>query len=251
MHLMTWLLLSNRKQVRLEDELSKKVAKFEKRLSETDPVSGAPRYGESMTAKVISGKCYRCVYIKLKVAAMNQPAVAPHNRIYVHCRDVSCSFRTLSMRHSSGKSALHASLHCFFRGALVCGLLASPPVGLRLSSPRPDRNQSCSYPPDIRWLPSAPSTKRCSSGWGKWKPTSRPRFPCTNRTKPPVPRRCRRLVTCSSVFPCHILLHAFTPAPVHVIRAARVRKDENSLHYVFCDAAPERRAARQIASVLN
>ncbi len=39
------------KQVRLEDELSKKVAKFEKRLSETDPVSGAPRYGESMTAK--------------------------------------------------------------------------------------------------------------------------------------------------------------------------------------------------------
>lgn len=39
-------------QARLEDELSKKVAKFEKRLSETDPVSGAPRYGESMTAKV-------------------------------------------------------------------------------------------------------------------------------------------------------------------------------------------------------
>lgn len=78
---MTWLLLSNRKQVRLEDELSKKVAKFEKRLSETDPVSGAPRYGESMTAKVMVGNCYRCVYIKLKVAAMNQPAVALHIRV--------------------------------------------------------------------------------------------------------------------------------------------------------------------------
>eukprot|EP00752_Nemacystus_decipiens_P011045 g9813.t1 len=41
-------------KVRLEDGLSKKVAKFEKRLSETDPVSGAPRYGESMTAKVVA-----------------------------------------------------------------------------------------------------------------------------------------------------------------------------------------------------
>lgn len=51
-----WLLVAlfveiKPEQVRLEDELSKKVAKFEKRLSETDPVSGAPRYGESMTAK--------------------------------------------------------------------------------------------------------------------------------------------------------------------------------------------------------
>ncbi|CAM9867456.1 unnamed protein product, partial [Ectocarpus sp. 8 AP-2014] len=39
---------------RLEDELSKKVSKFERRLNETDPVSGAPRYGESMTAKVVA-----------------------------------------------------------------------------------------------------------------------------------------------------------------------------------------------------
>lgn len=39
-------------QERLEDELARKVEKFQKRLSETDPVSGAPRYGESMTAKV-------------------------------------------------------------------------------------------------------------------------------------------------------------------------------------------------------
>lgn len=42
----------NNKKVRLEDDLSEKVAKFQKRLTETDPVSGAPRYGESMTGKV-------------------------------------------------------------------------------------------------------------------------------------------------------------------------------------------------------
>lgn len=39
-------------QAQLEDDLASKVAKFEKRLEEKDPVSGAPRYGESMTAKV-------------------------------------------------------------------------------------------------------------------------------------------------------------------------------------------------------
>lgn len=44
--------LANTEQTRLENELSQKVAKFEKRLSETDPVSGAPRYGDGMTAKV-------------------------------------------------------------------------------------------------------------------------------------------------------------------------------------------------------
>eukprot|EP00904_Undaria_pinnatifida_P009674 jgi/Undpi1/5837/HiC_scaffold_2.g01111.m1 len=46
--------LANTEQTRLENELSQKVAKFEKRLSETDPVSGAPRYGDGMTAKVIA-----------------------------------------------------------------------------------------------------------------------------------------------------------------------------------------------------
>ncbi|CAN0092205.1 unnamed protein product [Pylaiella littoralis] len=45
--------LLNTSNVRLEDELSQKVAKFEKRLSETDPVSGTPRYGENMAAKYI------------------------------------------------------------------------------------------------------------------------------------------------------------------------------------------------------
>lgn len=47
--------LANAAQTRLENELSQKVLKFEKRLSETDPVSGAPRYGEGMTAKVRAG----------------------------------------------------------------------------------------------------------------------------------------------------------------------------------------------------
>ncbi|CAN0599925.1 unnamed protein product, partial [Ectocarpus sp. 12 AP-2014] len=41
---------------RLEDELSKKVSKFERRLNETDPVSGAPRYGESMTVVALGAK---------------------------------------------------------------------------------------------------------------------------------------------------------------------------------------------------
>lgn len=45
----------NAGQTRLENELSQKVSKFEKRLSETDPVSGAPRYGDGMTAKVRAG----------------------------------------------------------------------------------------------------------------------------------------------------------------------------------------------------
>lgn len=48
--------MTNAEQKRLENELSQKVSKFEKRLSETDPVSGAPRYGEGMTAKVGSGR---------------------------------------------------------------------------------------------------------------------------------------------------------------------------------------------------
>ncbi|CAN0146680.1 unnamed protein product [Ascophyllum nodosum] len=39
-------------KARLEGELAQKVEKFRKRLNETDPVTGASRYGKSMTAKV-------------------------------------------------------------------------------------------------------------------------------------------------------------------------------------------------------
>lgn len=39
-------------QARLDGELAEKITKFGERLNERDPVTGAPRYGESMTAKV-------------------------------------------------------------------------------------------------------------------------------------------------------------------------------------------------------
>ncbi|CAM9634893.1 unnamed protein product [Scytosiphon promiscuus] len=68
------------RQVKLEDELSKKVSKFEKRLSEIDPVSGAPRYGESMTAKVIAlGAKHQMLLQRLgQVEADVTAAVAQH-----------------------------------------------------------------------------------------------------------------------------------------------------------------------------
>lgn len=69
---LVYRLLVKPKQVRLEDELSKKVAKFEKRLSETDPVSGAPRYGESMTAKVESGSLLQ--YVRPRVVSIDYKA---------------------------------------------------------------------------------------------------------------------------------------------------------------------------------
>lgn len=75
--------------MRLEDELSKKVAKFEKRLSETDPVSGTPRYGESMTAKVEAGTC--CSTLRrheTKVVAMGY--ISCSGAIRVFARNFSC-----------------------------------------------------------------------------------------------------------------------------------------------------------------